>query len=92
MLCEHLRDIEKNLIDAGIKETYRGSPWSKNCREWVYFDIVLDVEKIKERYALDPCVVVHENLDPKSGQESGVFCELCHDAIMGTISGSKKFP
>ncbi|MFC1883162.1 hypothetical protein ACFL2O_00185 [Thermodesulfobacteriota bacterium] len=92
MLCEHLKDIENDLIEAGIAETYGGTPWSKNCREWVYFDIVLDVEKIKEKYELDPCVVIHENLDPKSGQERGVVCEICHDAIMGKISGKKMFP
>jgi hypothetical protein len=92
MLCEHLKDVETDLIKAGIAETYRGTPWSKNCREWVYFDIVLDVDKMKEQYEFDSCVVIHENLDPKSGQERGLFCELCHDAIMGRISGGKKFP
>ena len=92
MLCEHLKDIESDIIESGIAETYRGSPWTENCREWVYFDVVLDVKKIIEKYQSAPCVVIHENLDPKSGQERGVFCELCHDAIMGRLSGGKTFP
>ena len=92
MLCEHLIGLEKDIIEAGIAETYRGTPWSKNCREWVYFNVVLDVEKIKESYDFNNCVKVHENLDPKSGQERGFYCQLCHDAIMGNIFGDKKFP
>ena len=30
--------MEQALIARGIRENYRGQPWSMNCREWVYFD------------------------------------------------------
>ena len=42
MVCEHLYPLEQALLAAGIAETYRGQPWSRNCREWVYFDADLD--------------------------------------------------
>ena len=91
MVCQHLAILEDELIQANIKETYRGQAWSKDCREWVYFDAVLDTSTLASRLQFPSCVKVHENLDPKSGQERGFFCELCKDGIMGKISGAKKF-
>lgn len=90
MVCEHLAPLEKELKDKMIKETYRGQPWSANCREWVYFDCVLNVESIKTRLALPVCVEVHVNDDVKSGVEAGLVCSLCHDAVMGVHSSVGK--
>ncbi len=87
MVCPHLSALETELLNAGIKETFRGAAWSKNCREWVYFDIVLDTTAIAARMNFASCVRVHENLDPKSGTERGFECTECQDAIMGRISG-----
>ena len=42
MLCDHLKPLEAELKQSGIKEAYRGQAWSHNCREWVYFDCHLD--------------------------------------------------
>jgi len=47
MVCHHLRGLEKALKEAGFTETSRGQAWSRNCREWVYFNVVLDIEKIR---------------------------------------------
>jgi hypothetical protein len=85
VICHHLRALEAELIEAGAKETYRGTPWSMNCREWVYFDVVLDVAAIESRLNFPACVEVHENLDPKSGTERGFVCTECHDAVMGRV-------
>jgi hypothetical protein len=87
MTCVHLHALEAELTAAGIRETYRGTPWSMNCREWVYFDAVLDVPSIAARMKFPACVEVHENLDPKSGTESGFVCTACNDAVMGRLSG-----
>ncbi|HNQ77260.1 MAG TPA: hypothetical protein PKJ37_09780 [Acidobacteriota bacterium] len=91
MTCEHLRKLEEELLSAGIKETYRGTPWTDNCREWVYFDVVLDTASIAARMNFAPCVTVHENLDPKSGTERGFYCSECLDAIMGLVEGEKLY-
>ena len=82
MVCQHLRELEVAIESAGIAETYRGQPWSKNCREWVYFDCVLDMAAIRSRFELAVCVTQHVNEDPKSGRELGLFCETCHDALV----------
>ncbi|WP_372592551.1 hypothetical protein [Guyparkeria sp.] len=92
MTCRHLHELETEVIAAGIKETYRGAPWSMNCREWVYFDVVFDVASIASRMNFPPCVKVHENLDPKSGTERGFVCTECHDAVMGLLSWAAVYP
>ncbi|MBN2346731.1 MAG: hypothetical protein JXO51_10120 [Candidatus Aminicenantes bacterium] len=92
MVCDHLRELERALQEGGFAETCRGRVWTRNCREWVYFEVVLYIDGIRERFALAPCVRMHENLDPKSGTERGLFCEECHDGIMGRLDGAPRFP
>jgi hypothetical protein len=82
-MCEHLTFLENELKSKVLKETYRGQPWSDNCREWVYYDCVLDVEKLKLRYNFASCVTISRNDDQRSGRELGFYCEQCHDAVMG---------
>lgn len=83
MTCEHLIKLEKALIDAGVEETYRGQSWSKNCREWVYFNCVLPLDDIRAQFDLDECVEDHEHRGTHSGSEAGLVCRIHHDAIMG---------
>ena len=82
-MCEHLNPLEQELSQRRISVTYRGSPWSQNCREWVYYDCVLDTESLRRRMSLPAFVVVHTNSDIKSGLEHGFECQECRDAIMG---------
>ena len=91
MVCKHLSELEAALKASDALETFRGQAWSANCREWVYFDVVLNVKKLQQRFTFGPSVQVHENLDIRSGQERGFKCTLCHDAIVGPIQGSKVF-
>ena len=81
--CPHLAPLWRELRESGAKETTRGQVWTENCREWVYFDVVLDVESLQQRMSLPDCVRVHENKDQKSGAELGFYCEECQDAVMG---------
>lgn len=83
MTCEHLRQLETELSEAGYHETFRGKAWSANCREWIYFDCYFDKPSIRKRIALADCVVDHEHLGTHNGQEAGFVCSQCHDAIMG---------
>jgi hypothetical protein len=86
MVCKHLQLLEKEIIQAGIKETFRGQAWSKNCREWVYFDCYLDRESLIKRFSFPDCIVEHEHHGTHDGQEAGFICEKCADAVMGHYS------
>lgn len=83
MTCEHLIDLENALIADGIKETFRGEAWGRNCREWVYFDCILDLPALRKRFSLPPCVKDHEHLGTHDGCEQGFYCSQCYDGIMG---------
>jgi len=82
-MCEHVKPLEDYLRAQKIREIFRGQAWSDNCREWVYFDCVLDTESLKEKFQLPSFVVSHENTDERSGTELGLVCTQCKDAIMG---------
>lgn len=83
MVCEHLRSLEAVMQAAGIAETYRGQAWSQNCREWAYFDCLLDLPALRERFQLPACVVEHVHPGTHDGQEAGFVCASCHDGLMG---------
>jgi hypothetical protein len=83
MVCTHLWILEAELAGAGIRETFRGQAWSSNCREWVYFDYVLDRQSIRARLQFEACVEDHEHLGTHDGQEAGFVCTACHDGVMG---------
>lgn len=82
-MCEHLQPVEDYLRAKKIPETFRGQAWSDNCREWVYFDCILDTESLKAKFHLPSFVIMHENTDERSGTELGLVCTQCKDAIMG---------
>lgn len=93
MTCSHLQWLEQALITGGFRETFRGAAWSKNCREWVYFDVTLDLAKLRQSFAIPACVGVHENSDPRSGLEMGLICRTCLDGVIGVPGGTgKRFP
>jgi hypothetical protein len=83
MICEHLRPIEQAIHDRGIRETFRGKPWSMNCREWVYFDCYLDLPTIRAQFPLAANVQDHIHRGTHDGEERGLVCFECKDAIVG---------
>lgn len=96
MVCEHLADLERSLLAAEIPVTCRGSVWSENCREWIYFDCYLDRPAIRAEFLFASCVEDHEHLGTHDGKESGFVCAICHDGIMGVHptdrAGKTSFP
>ncbi len=91
MVCSHLAALERALVESGATETSRGMPWSRNCREWVYFDVRLDIKTLSVRFDLRAPVNIHENTDPRSGIERGFVCSECNDAVMGRVKGGRVF-
>jgi hypothetical protein len=92
MVCEHLRPVEIALQTANIPETYRGQPWTENCREWVYFDCRLDLEALRQRFALPAFVKDHVHRGTHDGSERGLYCEACHDGVMGLYEAGPGTP
>lgn len=95
MVCEHLAPLERALLDRPIAVTFRGQPWSKNCREWVYFDCFLDIAAIRRDFALPDSVETHSHRGTHDGQELGLVCSECLDAIVGhlqPVPGKPVFP
>lgn len=85
-MCAHLRAAEVAVHEAGLRETYRGQPWTDRCRTWVYFDGVVPITDLLDRGLYDPAVVtVHANLDQRSGTEMGLYCNEHHDGLMGLL-------
>ena len=82
-MCEHLQPVTDYLKKESIPVTYRGQPWSKNCREWVYYDCVLKPEELKAKFGLERMVVVHDYEDVKVGSELGLVCNECWDGVIG---------
>jgi hypothetical protein len=82
-MCEHLQALDNELKAKRIRETFRGQPWSDNCREWVYYDCVINMEAVRVRYNFPAFVSNHMNDDVKSGLEAGFVCDLCKDGVMG---------
>ena len=82
-MCEHLKILDNELKTKGIRETFRGKAWGENCREWVYYDCVLNLEKLRQRFNFPGFVKAYTNSDNKSGMEAGFYCELCKDGIIG---------
>ena len=83
MVCEHLLPLEQALLSRGVAEIFRGQAWSMNCREWVYFDCFLDTDAIRKHFTLPEGVHDHSHRGTHDGQERGLVCTVCKDAIMG---------
>jgi hypothetical protein len=82
-MCEHLLPLDEALQAAGIKETFRGQAWTKNCREWVYYDCVLPMDQLRRAFSFGDHIKIHVNLDQRSGTEAGFVCTICNDGVMG---------
>jgi hypothetical protein len=82
-LCEHLKPAEKYVRDQGGRVVSAGRPWSANCHVWVYFDTMLDSDRLIKGLGLDPCVQVHDHRGTHDGSERGIVCTIHHDGLMG---------
>jgi len=82
-LCEHLRPAEKYVREQGGRVISTGQPWSANCHVWVYFDTLLDCDRLIQGLGLASCVQIHDHRGTHDGSERGIVCTVHHDGIMG---------
>lgn len=91
MVCDHLKALENSLLERGYAVTFRGQTWTRNCREWVYFDCILALDDIRRAFSFDPCVIDQVHRGTHDGSEQGLVCSQHWDAVMGAHpdSGSR---
>jgi hypothetical protein len=83
-VCEHLRLVKEYILAQGAKVYSVGTPWSRNCRNWMYFEnVVLDADALRARFSLPDFVVTHSHRGTHDGAEHGLVCDTCHDGLMG---------
>ena len=83
-ICEHLRPVFDYIRSQGVHVLDVCTPWSRNCRNWAYFEnIVLDLASLKGRFGLPQFVVAHIHKGTVDGAEQGLVCSIDHDALMG---------
>nr|WP_319510833.1 hypothetical protein [uncultured Draconibacterium sp.] len=82
---DSLREIARFLFENGNRITFFGQAWSKVSANWIYFDTTLDLPGLKRQFNLKDNIVIHENLDPRSGRERGYIDRETGEGLMGTI-------
>ena len=82
-LCEHLQAAEKYVREQGCRVISTAQPWSANCHVWVYFDVLLDCDRLIKGLGLASCVRVHDHRGTHDGSECGIVCTIHNDGIMG---------
>ena len=80
-----LRSLAKKLIKENTQITFYGKAWSKNTSDWIYFDKVLDLKKIRNKFEFGENIIEHQNSDIKSGLESGFIDKNTNEGIMGKV-------
>jgi len=80
-----LKRIAKYLSKNGSEITYYGKAWSNMETNWIYFDIVLNIDKLKTKFNWAENVVISENLDLKSGLERGLLDNETGEGLMGKL-------
>ena len=83
VLCKNLIKLNNHLQSLSVTKTYSGKPWSNVQGEWIYYDCVLSLDKIRENLKLDVMILNHVHLGTHDGKEQGFYCENCQDGIMG---------
>ena len=80
-----LRSLAKKLIKENTPITFYGKAWSENTADWIYFDKVFDLKKIRNKFAFGKNIIEHQNLDNRSGLESGFIDKNTNEGIMGKV-------
>jgi hypothetical protein len=82
---DELRKLAKKLIKRNTRITFYGKAWSENESDWIYFDKVFDLKKMRKFFSLGENIIEHQNLDNKSGLERGFIDKNTNEGIMGKI-------
>jgi hypothetical protein len=86
MICEHLRPLRDELLEAGIPEQLaypppKGQPQEPG-RTW-YFECVLQTDALRRRFDLPDFVVDEGHWGTHGGGELGFHCEPDDSRVLG---------
>ncbi len=82
---KELKKLAKYLMKNNKKITYFGKAWSEIDSNWIYFDTIMDLKKIRQKMSFSENIIEHQNLDNKSGLEKGFIDKLTNEGVMGKI-------
>lgn len=80
---KELKNLFKYLIQNNFNTEFVGKAWDNCNADWYYFDCSLNIGKIKSLFCFSHNIILHENLDNKSGLERGFIDETTGEAILG---------
>lgn len=82
-MCEHLNPVESYLIQLGRKPNLRSRASIAQARRRMLYNCVLDSDALIARFSLPEHVEAFEALDTPAGEESGLICHVCQEALSG---------
>lgn len=80
-----LKKLAKYLIKRNYQITFWGEAWSEIDADWIYFDTKLDLKNLRNKMEFKENIIEYENLDNKSGLESGFIDQRTKEGIMGKL-------
>lgn len=83
---DSLRALAAHLVANNTPITYLGQAWSGQTADWIYFDTVLDLVTFRTQFYFGEHIEIHQNLDPRSGTESGFVDKMTGEGVMGKWS------
>ena len=64
-----IREISLFIYKQGHAISFFCKAWSDVSANWIYFDIILNIDTLISKYDKNRNLEIHENLDPRSGLE-----------------------
>ena len=86
VISPDLKRLTNYLIKNKIEIKYWGKAWSENQSDWIYFDKVLDLEKLRTKLNFGESIIDHQNLDSRSGLEKGFIDRKTGEGVMGKVN------
>ena len=86
VISPDLKRLANYLIKKKTEITYWGKAWSESQSDWIYFDKVLDLEKLRTKLNFGENIIDHQNLDNRSGLEKGFIDKKTGEGVMGKVN------
>jgi hypothetical protein len=82
-MCEHLIALDRALLARGLDRFVVRPASADGNNEWVYYNCLFNMPRVRANYELPQCVKVLLLEDMKAGMTRGFHCILCECAVTG---------